>query len=51
MTTFASSNNGIISTKQITWNSWEPGGEYTKVIKIKNVDTKTHKIKYKYVFY
>ncbi|XP_063674986.1 cilia- and flagella-associated protein 65-like isoform X4 [Bolinopsis microptera] len=47
MTTATSTRNGILLTSQITWNTWEPGGEYTKVIKIKNVDTKTHKIKYK----
>lgn len=47
MTTATSNRNGILLTSQITWNTWEPGGEYTKVIKIKNVDTKTHKIKYK----
>ena len=42
-------HNGILSTSQITWNAWEPGGEYTKMIKIKNVDCQTHKIQYKYV--
>ncbi|EDO41855.1 predicted protein [Nematostella vectensis] len=43
------SNNklGIEVNDDVTWQGWEPGGEYTKNIVLKNVQVKTQKLKYK----
>ena len=38
---------GIEVTDRIVWQGWQPGGEYTKSITLKNVDVKSKKLKYK----
>ena len=38
---------GIEVVNGVTWQGWEPGGEYTKQIVLKNVQIKTQKLKYK----
>lgn len=40
---------GIEVNDSVTWQGWEPGGEYTKYINLKNVQIKTQKLKYRYV--
>ncbi|XP_071942190.1 cilia- and flagella-associated protein 65-like [Antedon mediterranea] len=40
------SKYGIEVVNNLTWRGWEPGGEYTKHIVLKNVLVKTQKIKY-----
>lgn len=40
-------NYGIEVNEGIQWKAWEPGGEYTKQITLKNVQVKTQKINYK----
>lgn len=40
---------GIEVPLHVTYPKWEPGGEYTKSITLKNVKIKTQKIKYKSV--
>ncbi|XP_038048739.1 cilia- and flagella-associated protein 65-like [Patiria miniata] len=37
---------GIEVVKGVTWKGWEPGGEYTKNVILKNVQVKTQKLKY-----
>ena len=39
---------GIEVVKGLTWKGWEPGGEYTKNIVLKNVNVKTQKLTYRY---
>ena len=41
---------GIEVANNITWQGWEPGGEYTKDITLKNVQIKTQKLKYRCQF-
>ena len=43
-------NYGIEVNAGIQWQGWEPGGEYTKQITLKNVQVKTQKIIYKWVY-
>ena len=31
---------GLEAAEEIVWQSWQPGGEYTKNITLKNVDFK-----------
>ena len=38
---------GIEVANSITWQGWEPGGEYTQQIVLKNVQIKTKKLHYK----
>jgi hypothetical protein len=38
---------GIEVNDSVTWQGWEPGGEYTKHIILKNVQIKTQKLKYR----
>lgn len=38
---------GLEAPRGLTYHSWEPGGEYTKTLTLKNVDLKTQKIKYR----
>lgn len=38
---------GIEVADSITWQGWEPGGEYTQQIVLKNVQIKTQKLQYK----
>ncbi|XP_028409059.1 cilia- and flagella-associated protein 65-like [Dendronephthya gigantea] len=38
---------GIEVSEGIQWKGWEPGGEYTKQITLKNIQVKTQKIIYK----
>ena len=38
---------GLEVTERIIWQGWQPGGEYTKNITLKNVDIKAKKLKYK----
>ena len=38
---------GIEVIKGLTWKGWEPGGEYTKHVILKNVKVKTQKLKYR----
>jgi hypothetical protein len=38
---------GIEVPTGVTWREWEPGGEYTKQLTLKNVKFKTQKISYK----
>ncbi|XP_033103427.1 cilia- and flagella-associated protein 65-like [Anneissia japonica] len=40
------SKYGIEVVSNLAWKGWEPGGEYTKRIVLKNVLVKTQKIKY-----
>lgn len=40
---------GLEATEEIVWQGWQPGGEYTKSITLKNVDIKTKKLKYRCV--
>lgn len=40
-------NYGIEVNDGVLWHGWEPGGEYTKQITLKNVQVKTQKIIYK----
>ena len=42
-------NYGIEVNDRVQWKGWEPGGEYTKQITLKNVQVKTQKIIYKLV--
>ncbi|XP_071497349.1 cilia- and flagella-associated protein 65-like [Diadema antillarum] len=37
---------GIEVVKGLTWKGWEPGGEYTKHVVLKNVQVKTQKLKF-----
>ncbi|PIK59519.1 putative coiled-coil domain-containing protein [Apostichopus japonicus] len=37
---------GIEVAKGLVWKEWEPGGEYTKHVILKNVNVKTQKFKY-----
>ncbi|XP_041477861.1 LOW QUALITY PROTEIN: cilia- and flagella-associated protein 65-like [Lytechinus variegatus] len=37
---------GIEVVKGLTWKGWEPGGEYTKHVILKNVQVKTQKLKF-----
>ncbi|XP_071792552.1 cilia- and flagella-associated protein 65-like [Asterias amurensis] len=37
---------GIEVVKGLTWKGWEPGGEYTKNVVLKNVNVKTQKLKF-----
>ena len=39
---------GIEVTKLMKWDQWEPGGEYTQLMTLKNVNSKTKKLKYRY---
>ena len=41
--------HGIEVPSALTYKSWEPGGEYTKAIVLKNVNLTSKKIRYKYV--
>ena len=55
MSVILTSNNtnkhyGIEVASSLSWEHWEPGGEYTKQITLKNVNLKTKKLKYRYVF-
>ena len=38
---------GIEVVKGLTWKGWEPGGEYTKNVVLKNVNVKTQKLKFR----
>ena len=38
---------GLEVTERIVWEGWQPGGEYTKNITLKNVDVKSKKLKYR----
>lgn len=38
---------GIEVSDSVTWQGWEPGGEYTQQIVLKNVQIKTQKLQYK----
>ena len=38
---------GIEVADSVTWQGWEPGGEYTQQIVLKNVQIKTQKLQYK----
>ena len=40
---------GIEVTKLLKWDQWEPGGEYTQLMTLKNVNSKTKKLKYRSV--
>lgn len=42
-------SNGIEITNQLLFNDWKPGFEYTKNIQIKNLNTRSVKINYKYI--
>ena len=42
---------GFEVANAINYRNWEPGGEYTKLLKIKNVQLKARKIRYKLVVY
>lgn len=41
---------GIEVANGLNWEHWQPGGEYTKQITLKNVNLKTKKLKYRLVF-
>ena len=38
---------GVDCAEQLDWRNWEPGGEYTRSLVVKNVGVKTLKVKYK----
>jgi hypothetical protein len=38
---------GIDCVEDLEWRGWEPGGEYVRSLVVKNVSTKTLKVKYK----
>jgi len=38
---------GIEVTNNLNWEHWEPGGEYTQKLILKNVNVKTKKLKYR----
>lgn len=38
---------GLEVPKGLTYQGWEPGGEYTKPLVLKNVNLKTQKVRYK----
>ena len=38
---------GIDCAEELEWRGWEPGGEYVRSLVVKNVSTKTLKVKYK----
>ena len=38
---------GIEVVRGLTWKGWEPGGEYTKNVVLKNVNVKTQKLKFR----
>jgi len=38
---------GIEVPSGLTYQGWEPGGEYTKTLVLKNVQLKTKKIRFK----
>ena len=38
---------GIDCAESLEWRGWEPGGEYVRSLVVKNVSTKTLKVKYK----
>lgn len=38
---------GLEVPSSLTYKGWEPGGEYTKQLVLKNVQLRTKKIKYK----
>ena len=40
--------HGIEVPTALTYKSWEPGGEYTKPLILKNVNLTSKKIRYKY---
>lgn len=40
--------HGIEVPTVLTYKSWEPGGEYTKPLILKNVNLTSKKIRYKY---
>lgn len=48
-TKFVPKKLGIEVNDSVTWQGWEPGGEYTKYIILKNVQIKTQKLKYRFV--
>ena len=41
--------HGIEVPSALTYKSWEPGGEYTKPLVLKNVHLTSKKIRYKWV--
>lgn len=41
--------HGIEVPSALTYKSWEPGGEYTKPLVLKNVNLTSKKIRYRYV--
>ena len=41
--------DGIEFPNKMMYLNWEPGGEYTQVMIMKNVNLSTQKIKFKYV--
>lgn len=49
MATLKKNHFGIEVTKLMKWDQWEPGGEYTQLMTLKNVNSKTKKLKFKYV--
>jgi len=38
---------GVDCAEALEWRGWEPGGEYVRSLHVKNVSTKTLKVKYK----
>ena len=46
--TYKVTKHGIEVPTALTYKSWEPGGEYTKPLILKNVNLTSKKIKYKY---
>ena len=47
--TYKVTKHGIEVPTALTYKSWEPGGEYTKPLILKNVNLTSKKIRYKYV--
>lgn len=42
--------HGLEVTESMEFTDWQPGREYTKNITLKNVQIKTQKLKYRFVF-
>ena len=40
---------GIEIESSLQWQSWEPGGEYTEIITLTNVDLRAKKLKYRLI--
>ena len=39
---------GVEVLNNLEWQQWEPGGEYTQKLVLKNVNSKTKKLKYRW---